>query len=128
MNGNNGIFNHWIRTQKPKTAILSIAATISIFIIAAWLIMLIATSTHRKMTNILNPPQTMVISDTEAELHILNNLLEHLIEQHQAALKASRRDENSQTRAQQLVVASEIEGFMREVVEAMNARLETKND
>ena len=125
-NSNGSIFSHWIRNEKPAKAISLIAAATTIFVIALWLIMLIGTSAHRRISSNLNPPQIIVISDTEAELHMLNNLLEHLKTQHYYALRASRRSNNAHVRTQHIGVASDIESLMREVIEAINTGNEAR--
>ena len=127
MNGNGSGICHWVRSElKNAVAFISICA--AIFVLAAWLLALIGTSAYIRINNTRNPIPMIEINGEEAELHILNGLLEHLKSQHRQALHASRNSGNAQIRAQQAKAASDIEAFMREVVEAMNARLEAKHD
>ena len=121
VNGNGSGIGHWVRNE-PICAVAFMLICAAVFVLAAWLLALIGTSAYARINNARNPMPTVTISGEEAELHMLNGLLEHLKSQHGQALQASRRSDNAQIRAQQARVASDMEAFMREVVEAINAR------
>ena len=127
MNGNGSGIGHWVRNE-PASAAAFMSICAAIFVLAAWLLTQIGTSAYIRINNAHNPVPTVEISGEEAELHVLNGLLEHLKAEHRHALNASRNIGNAQTRAQQAEVASDIEAFMREVAEAMSTRLEARHD
>ena len=121
-NGNGSFIKYWIRNMQPVETNFFIVLMAIILVLLIAIVSLTRTNSRlRRNSNSILPPE-IVIVNKEPELHILNNLLEHLKEQHNHALRSSRRNICHQIRMQQLVVANDIEDFVREIVEIINVR------